>query len=444
MSYSLSKKFTFSSLIMFTLPTMIMMVIMSLYTIVDGIFVSRYVGTNALSSINIVYPAINVVLGLAIMLSTGGNAIIAKKIGEGKPSEARSVFTMIVMAGVILGIFIAAAGNLLISPIASILGASPVLMKDCITYLSILLFFTPAYILQLLFQTFFVTEGKPGLGLGLTIAAGIVNVIFDYILIVPLDMGIAGAAYATAMGYMVPAIFGILYFIFSKKALYFVKPVLSLKIFLNSCGNGSSEMVSNISSGVITYLFNLLMMKFAGEDGVAAITIIQYAQFLLSALFIGFAQGIAPVISYNHGSQNHSQLQRIFKDSLIFIAVTSVAAYGIACLFGDSIVAIFAQRGSNVYNLAQDGFFLFALSFLFIGFNLFSSSLFTAFSDGRTSAIISIVRTFGLIVLCLFTLPELIGITGVWLAVPIAEIGGIGITIYYILKYRRKYHYMAI
>lgn len=442
MNQSLGKKFNFASLMMFVLPTITMMVVMSLYTIVDGIFISRFVSTNALSSTNIVYPAINVILGAAIMLSTGSNAIIAKRLGEGDTAGARHAFTEIIIASLVFGVVIAILGNIFIYPLVRILGASPVLVKDCVSYLSILLWACPAFILQILFQTFFVTEGRPGLGLLLTLSAGIVNAIFDYILIVPMGMGVNGAAIATAMGYMVPAVFGIIYFSVSRRSLYLAKPVWSWKMLLDSCENGSSEMVSNISSGIITFLFNLLLMIYAGEDGVAAITIIQYSQFLLSAVFIGFSQGIAPVISFNYGSRNDKQLKLIFRSSILFLTVFSLVTFAAALLLGENIVAVFAGKGTNVYTLALNGFYLFSLSFLFSGFNIYASALFTAFSNGRVSAIISMVRTFVLIVISLLILPKLLGLTGIWLAVPVAELGCIFLSLWYTLRYRKTYGYL--
>ena len=441
MSHSLSKKFTFGSLLMFAMPTTIMMVVMSLYTIVDGVFVSRYVSTNALSSINIVYPIINIVLGLSVMLSTGSSAIVAKKMGEGRPDSARGTFTMIIMLNIAAGLVIAILGNLFATPLSLLLGSSEVLLKDCVTYLRWQLAFAPSLMLQIQFQMFFVTEGKPGIGLFLTLLAGIANAVLDYVLIVPMGMGIAGAAIATVTGYSIPALIGLIYFAAARKSLWFVRPRIVKKELGETCLNGSSEMVTNLSSGVITFLFNLLMMHFAGEDGVAAITIIQYSQFLLNALFMGFSQGVSPVISFNYGSQNHQQLRQVFKTSLIFTAASSLAVFLMAQLGGSLVVEIFARRGTPVYELARHGFMIFACSFLFSGFTIFASALFTALSDGRISAIISFVRTFGLIITSLLVLPFIIGMDGVWLAIPIAEFGGILLCLYFLRKYRTKYHY---
>jgi len=440
MSHSLSKKFTFGSLLLFALPTTVMMVVMSLYTIVDGVFVSRFVSTNALSSVNIVYPVINIVLGISVMLSTGSNAIVAKKMGEGRPDSARETFTTIILLNIIIGLVFAVIGNLAAVPLSRMLGASDLLLKDCVTYLRWQLAFAPSLMLQIQFQMFFVTEGKPGIGLFLTLLAGIANAVLDYVLIVPMGMGIAGAA-ITVTGYSIPALIGLIYFAAARKSLWFVRPRIVKKELGETCLNGSSEMVTNLSSGVITFLFNLLMMHFAGEDGVAAITIIQYSQFLLNALFMGFSQGVSPVISFNYGSQNHQQLRQVFKTSLIFTAASSLAVFLMAQLGGSLVVEIFARRGTPVYELARHGFMIFACSFLFSGFTIFASALFTALSDGRISAIISFVRTFGLIITSLLVLPFIIGMDGVWLAIPIAEFGGILLCLYFLRKYRTKYHY---
>lgn len=426
---------------MFALPTTIMMVVMSLYTIVDGVFVSRYVSTNALSSINIVYPVINIVLGISVMLSTGSSAIVAKKMGEGRPDSARQTFTTIILLNIGLGLVIALFGNLAAVPLSRLLGASELLLEDCVTYLRWQLAFAPALMLQILFQMYFVTEGRPGIGLFLTLLAGVSNALLDYLLIVPLGLGIAGAAIATVTGYMIPAVIGLLYFACSRRSLWLVRPRMERGELKDTCINGSSEMVTNLSSGIITFLFNLAMMHFAGEDGVAAITIIQYSQFLLNALFMGFSQGVSPVISFNYGSKNHNQLKQVFRTSLIFTAVTSLATFLLAQVTGSLVVGVFSRPGTAVYALARHGFTIFAFSFLFSGLTIFASALFTALSDGRISAVISFVRTFGLIITSLLVLPFLIGIDGVWLAIPIAEFGGVMLSIYYMKKLKDVYRY---
>lgn len=442
MEHSLAKKFTFGSLMMFAMPTMIMMVITSLYTIIDGVFVSQFVSTNALSSINIVYPAVNVVLGISVMLSTGSNAITARKMGEKNPRGARETFTFIVFLNILLGLVLAVLGFVFAEPLSRLLGASDLLIDDCVTYLRWQAAFAPALMLQLLFQMYFITEGRPGLGLLLTLLAGITNAVLDYVFIVIFGLGIAGAAIATVTGYLIPSVIGLIYFTFSRKSLWLVKLTFNMSEFKESCLNGSSEMVNNLSGGIITFLFNLLMMYYAGEDGVAAITILQYSQFLLNALFMGFAQGISPVISYNYGSKNHSQLRQVFKISMIFTVLSSIAVFLFSEASGSLVVGIFAKSGTYVYELARHGFTIFAFGFLFSGFNIFSSALFTALSDGKISAILSFARTFGFIVTSLMILPFLLGVDGIWLAIPLAEAGGILLCGYFVKKYGKKYQYL--
>lgn len=438
MSYSLSKPHTVKSLLLFALPTTVMMIIMSLYTIVDGIFISRFVSTNALSSLNIAFPLINIVMGAGIMLATGGNAIVSRKLGEGQKEGARSTFTAILVLNLIIGFASAGLSNLFAVPIARMLGASDLLLEDCVTYLRWMMGFAPAMMLQILFQMFFVTEGRPGIGLFLTILSGICNIVLDYILIVPMQLGIAGAAIATVTGYLVSAIAGVIYFSTARRSLWLTAFRFSAREILETCFNGSSEMVSNLASGIITFLFNLLMLYYVGEDGVAAITILQYSQFLLNALYMGFSQGVSPIIGFNYGSKNHSQLHQVYKTCMIFIAATSVATFLLAELAGGIIVGVFAQPGTPVFALARGGFTLFAFSFLFSGINLFASALFTALSNGRVSAIISFIRTFGLIAASLAILPILLGVTGIWLAIPIAEAGAM------ILSFRCIRHYKSV
>lgn len=442
MNSSISKDFNFVSLLKFALPTIIMMIFMSLYSIVDGIFVSNFVGTDALSATNIVYPIINIIIGVAIMFSTGGSAIIARKIGEDKIDKAREYFSLIIVTSVIIGIIIAITGIVFIKPIVYILGGRDSLVGYCYTYLAILLVFAPASILQLMFQTLFVTAGKPNIGLILTLLSGITNAVFDYIFIVPMQMGIAGAALATAMGYMLPSIFGVIYFTSKKNNLYFTKFKVNFKVIKESCFNGSSEMVTNISSGIITFLFNIIMINYLGEDGVAAITIVLYAQFLFTALYIGFSLGIAPVISYNYGSNNINQLKKIFKICIAFIIVSSVLVFGVSILFSTNIVSIFSRKGTKVYDIAINGFILFSLSYLFAGINIFTSAMFTAFSNGKISAIISFMRTFVFIILGIILLPKFLDVDGVWLAVPFAELLTILMSVMYLKKEKVNYHYV--
>lgn len=443
MSNSITKDFKFFSLIRFSLPTMIMMIFMSLYTIVDGIFISRLLGTDALSASNIVFPVISIILAVGIMLSTGGSALIARKLGEGKEKEARESFSFLLLISFLFGVIILILGILFIKPIICILGATDVLLPYCIDYLSVSLFLAPAAMLQMMFQTFFVTAGKPFIGLLLTISGGIANMVLDYLFMGPFQMGISGAALATGIGQLIPAVIGLFYFFFIRHSLYITKPVFRFSVIKESCLNGSSEMVTNLSCAIVTYLFNITMLNFLGEAGVAAITIVLYGQFLFNALYMGFSMGVAPVISYNYGSQNHPLLRRIFKICINFISISSIIITLTALVSSPVIVGIFTPTGTDTYYIAQTGFFLFSINYLFAGINIFASSMFTAFSDGKVSAWISFIRTFVLIVLNILLLPYFLGVNGVWLAVPVAEFMTLFLSVYFFYKKRKLYHYIS-
>lgn len=442
MSNSIAKDFKFFSLLRFALPTMVMMIFMSLYSIVDGIFISRLLGTNALSAANIVYPVISIVFAVGIMLSTGGSALIAKKLGEGKEREAREYFSFLTLVSFLFGIAILLIGNIFIEPIVRALGSTDALLPYCVDYLSVSLLLAPAAMLQMMFQTFFVTAGKPLIGLMLTISGGVANMILDYLFMGPFNIGISGAALATGIGELIPAVIGLFYFLFTRHSLYLTKPVVRFQVLKESCFNGSSEMVTNLSTAVVTYLFNITMLKFLGEPGVAAITIVLYGQFLFNALYMGFSMGVAPVISYNHGSQNLPLLKRIFKICIGFISISSILITIMALVSSPVIVEIFTPIGSATYDIAKTGFFLFSINYIFAGINIYSSSMFTAFSDGKVSALISFVRTFVLIVLNILLLPYLIGVNGVWLAVPAAEFMTLFLSVYLFYKKRDVYHYL--
>ena len=418
----LSQNFTIKSLLKFAFPTIFMMIFMGLYTVVDTVFVARFADTNALSALNIVCPIINLIVGLGTMLATGGSAIIARKMGAGEHTRAAQDFTLIIGFGVLSGVLIVIFGTVFIDQIVWRLGAGNILFPYCKEYLFILLLFTPANILQVLFQNLIVTAGRPGIGMALGVSAGTANILLDYIFMGPLEMGIKGAALGTGIGYMIPAVTGLLFFSTRKSTLYFRKPVMNISLLAESCANGFSEMVSQSAAAVTTYLFNRIMMKLLGENGVAAITIIIYTQFLLSSLFIGFSMGAAPVISYNYGKQDEKQLKNIFSICIRFIIFISITVFAIAFIFSPSFVCAFSEKGTPVYEITRNGFLIFSFSFLFCGLNIFTSAAFTALSNGKISAILSFLRTFGLITVLLLILPNLLGVTGVWLAVPIAEL----------------------
>ena len=432
----------FKSIVKFTMPTVIMMVFVSMYQMVDAVFVSNVVGSSALSALNIVYPAISIVVAIAVMLGTGGNAIISRNMGEQKADLARQRFSFVAAIGIILGIVLAVFGVCFSPVLVRILGATPELEQDSITYLSILLAASPLIILQILFQSFFVSTGKPQLGLIVTIAGGLANIIFDYIFIVIAKMGVLGAALGTTLGYAIPAIFGMIYFSVCRKGiLYFVLPKWEPSVLFESCSNGSSEMVTNLAFAITTFLFNLTMLRWLAEDGVAGITIVLYVQFFLSSVYIGYSMGVAPVISYYYGKQDSSALKQIIKNSLLFLVINSVLWFSLSILLKNSLISVFVAVDSNVFSIVSDGWVLFSSNYLITGFNIFASSMFTAFSNGKISALISFLRTFAFLCISIIALPYVFGITGIWLSVPIAELLTLVFSIYFFIKMRAYYKY---
>lgn len=441
MENSLGKKITFFSLIRYTFPTIVMMMFFSLYTIVDGIFISRFVGSNALSATNIIFPVINIILGLSVMLATGGSAIIARLMGEERNKEAREGFTFLIVTLISIGIIIAILCTIFMKPIIYALGSTEILYDYCRDYLLIMVLFAPVTMLKMFFDYFLVTAGNPKLGLISAVLGGITNMILDYILIVPLDMGIKGAALATCIGYTLPCIIGMVYFMNKNQTIYFVKPKANFKLIINSSVNGFSEMITQISSAVTTYLYNIAMLSFLGEDGVAAITIVLYAQFLLVSAYLGFSSGVAPRISYNYGRKDTEQLKKLVKYSFLFIGILAVSTFALSRALSSILVGVFSGTGTELYHITLHGFNLFSITFLICGANIFTSGMFTAFSNGKVSAIVSVLRTLVFFVAGISILPRFLGSDGVWLVVPCAEILTIVVCGIYIYKYKKVYCY---
>lgn len=438
MQSSINQNFTPWSLLKFAAPSIAMMILMSLYTIVDGIFVSRFVGSNALSALNIVYPVVNIAIAIATMFGTGGNAIISRYLGEGRKKEARETLSQFVAISLIVSILMVVLTLVFLTPIARFLGATDLILSDCRSYLGTIILFVPACMLQTLFQSYLVTAGHPTLGLVLMTGAGALNMIFDYILIVPMHMGVAGAALATGIGQCLPAICGLCFFAFSKGDLHFCHFSFRPKEIGAACYNGSSEMVTEFSNAVITFLFNVVLMRLAGEHGVAAITILLYGQFLFNAFYMGFTIGIAPVVGFQYGAKETEKLHRIYRISFVFVVASSVIVTIAAVTLSPWIVKVFTDD-PQTYALASTGFTLFAFNFLFSGVNITSSGFFTALSNGTVSAIISFCRTFAFTVLSLLILPHFLKLNGAWIAVPVAEL----LTLFVSLYMHRKYFWKA-
>ena len=441
MNNSLGIDFKFGSFIKFTIPSIIMMMFFALYTIIDGIFISRYVGANALSATNIVYPLINILLGIGTMITAGGSALVSKSLGEGKEEEAKNTFSFLAFISIVIGLVVILISFIFLKPLIYMLGATEDLYKYCFEYVFIFLLAAPFILLKIYFDYFLITAGNPKLGLLCSLLGGITNIVLDYVFILPLNMGISGAALATALGYVVPSIIGIVYFSKKDKILHFVKPKFNINALLKSCFNGSSEMINQISSAVTTFLYNITLIQLLGEKGVAAITMILYSQFLLNSTYIGFVSGSSPIIGYNHGSKNKALLRRVIKYSYIFIGILTILSFTLSVISATTIIGVFSGSDKELYNISIEGFKIFMIAFLGSGFNIFTSGMFTALSDGKTSAILSLLRTFVFFIIGIIILPKLLGVNGVWLVVPVSEALTLIISMYYFKKYKNVYLY---
>lgn len=436
-----NKEINTKNILTFTVPTMIRMIFISMYTIVDGIVVSNYVGSLGLSAINIVYPVLNVCMALAFMLGAGSNAIIGKKLGEGKREEACSFMTLTVIINVAAIIVLVALFLMVDERIYMMLGSDRELLPYCMEYGTIIVMGGPVWVMQVLFQSYLVTTDRPRMGLGLSIASGVVNILLDILLVGFLGMGLTGAALASISGMLIGGLVPLTVFFKKDSLLHFAKPVWRGMEFLKAMGNGSSEMVSNLSSAITTTLYNLQMMAIVGEKGVAAISAILYLQFVFVAIFFGFASGISPVISYNFGAKNHENIKKVFRISMVITLAISVGMSALAIITDDFWVWIFASHDEALSELMLEGFRIIIVSVLFTGINVFASGFFTALNNGKISALISVLRTFVLEVGALILLPKLFGLLGVWWALPVAEGLSLIVAVAMLVKFRGVYKY---
>ena len=436
-----NKEINTKNILTFTVPTMIRMIFISMYTIVDGIVVSNYVGSVGLSAINIVYPVLNVCMALAFMLGAGSNAIIGKKLGEGKREEACSFMTLTVIINVAAIIVLVALFLMVDERIYMMLGSDRELLPYCMEYGTIIVMGGPVWVMQVLFQSYLVTTDRPRMGLGLSIASGVVNILLDILLVGFLGMGLTGAALASISGMLIGGLVPLTVFFKKDSLLHFAKPVWRGMEFLKAMGNGSSEMVSNLSSAITTTLYNLQMMAIVGEKGVAAISAILYLQFVFVAIFFGFASGISPVISYNFGAKNHENIKKVFRISMVITLAISVGMSALAIITDDFWVWIFASHDEALSELMLEGFRIIIVSILFTGINVFASGFFTALNNGKISALISVLRTFVLEAGALILLPKLFGLSGVWWALPVAEGLSLIVAVTMLVKFRGVYKY---
>lgn len=438
----LSSHFNYAKLLRFVVPSVVMMVFTSIYSVVDGLFISNFVGSLPFASINLVYPLIMALGTVGFMIGTGGSAVVAKTLGEGDPKRANETFSMLVFVLIGTAFVLSAAGEIWLRQIIRLMGANQALIEDCIVYGRIQLAGLPAFMLQSSFQSFFAVAEKPKLGLAVTVAAGLTNVLFDFLFVCVFPFGVAGAAVATVMGYIVGGILPLLYFFFPNQSLLRLgKTKLNLPVLLKSCGNGSSEMMSNLSMALVNMLYNVQLMEMVGETGVAAYGVIMYVNFFFVAIFIGYSIGCAPAISYHYGAENGAEVKNLFRKSVVLVLITSVAMTVLGIVLAKPIALLYVGYDRELVNMTSWAFTLFSISFLFNGLNIFGSAFFTALNNGLISATISFLRTLVLQVVMIFLLPMIWGLNGVWLAVVAAELLTVFVTIAFFLTNGKRYHF---
>ena len=435
------KPVTLKNILKFAVPTIAMTVFMSFYTMVDGLFVSNLISTDALSAINLTAPVIQLVTAVSTMLATGGSAVIMKKMGEQKQDEAKEDFTFLIFVNVLVGIVMCGAGYLAMDHIFAGMKLSADVEGYCVEYLSRYLVFTVPILLMNNFTLYMIASEKANLSLICSVSGGILNMALDYVFIAWFDMGISGAAIATGLGYSVTAVAGLFVFSQKKSLLHFKKPCIRAGVLVSAAANGCSEMAAALVTGIITMMFNWTMLHYIGEDGVAAVTIIMYVLMFASSLYTGYSYGVAPMLSFYHGEQNHEKLKKLVGMSLKVIAAISVLTVGASFLLTRPLVSVFARPDHPVYDLAVAGNRICTIALLFIGFNIFASGMFTALSNGIISAVLAFSRSFVFMLVTMLVLPLLFGVTGIWFATPAAELMALVLSAFMFLKYRRRYGY---
>lgn len=414
----LSDHFTYNKLLRFTFPSIVMMVFTSIYGVVDGFFVSNFAGKTAFASVNLIFPFIMILGGMGFMIGTGGTALVSLVLGTGNREKANRYFSMLIWFTLLLGILLSALGLIFTRPVAMLLGATPEMLPDCILYGRIVISFTVTFMLQNVFQSFLIAAEKPKLGLAVTVSAGVTNMVLDALFVGVFRWSVAGAALATGLSQCVGGLLPLFYFLRPNNSLLrLTRAGLELKPLLQACANGSSELMSNISSSVVSMVYNLQLLKYIGEDGVSAYGVLMYVQFIFIAIYIGYAIGAAPIISYHYGAGNQEELKNMLKKSVLLMSCTSIV-------------------------LTAAAFRLFAFSFLLAGFNIFASSFFTALNNGAISAAISFMRTLIFQNASVLILPLIFGVDGIWWAITAAEIFACALSLIFLMAKRSKYHYL--
>lgn len=439
----LSDHFTYRKLFAFTIGPICTMIFTSLYTIVDGFFVSNYVGSTAFAALNLTMPFIMMIAAVGFMFGSGGSALVSMYLGTGNRKKANSSFSIIVYSMIAIGVVLATLGALFATQISEILGAGKSMLPYCVIYIRINMIGIVFYMLQNLFQTFFITAEHPRMGFVVTLIAGGTNMILDWLLVGILNLGIAGAAWATITSQMLGGGIPLLFFTLSKKSpLKLGRAKLDMKVISKACGNGVSEFLSNVSASIVGFLYNLQLLHYAGKNGVAAYGVIMYVGFVFVAIYIGYSIGTAPVVGFNYGAGNKKELQNIFSKSVIILGTANVLMCLSAEILSNPLVRLFVGYDKELYELTANGMKIYSIAFLMMGYNIYASAFFTALNNGVVSAVLSVSRTLVLQIIMIYLLPALFGINGLWTVVIAVEGIGLLIAIYFIMKNRERYGYM--
>ncbi len=444
MKIQLSEHFTYKKLFYFCMPTIAMMLCTSLYVIADGFFVSNYVGKTAFAAINLIMPFLMIIGCFGFMIGTGGSALVGKTLGEGKTETANRYFTMMVYLTVILGLVLSVAGFLFIRPIAYMLGATEAMIGDCVIYGRIMSALNTAYMLQYLFQSFFVTAEKPQLGFWVTVAAGLANIVLDAVFVGALHWGVAGAAWASVIGQCIGGVLPLFYFLRPNGSLLRLKRTrLELPALVKACLNGSSELMTNISASVVGILYNFQLLKYAGENGVAAYGVVMYTHMIFAAVFLGYAIGTAPIISYHYGAGNHKELKNMLQKSVVMMLGGGIAMLFCAWVLASPLSEMFVGYDAELVALTEQALKIYAVAFILYGLNVFASSFFTALNNGAVSAAVSFLRTLVFQTAAVLLLPVILGLEGIWWAVTAAEIFAVVISAVFLAANEKNYHYLS-
>ncbi len=442
MNIQLSEHFSYRKLLRFTLPSIVMMVFTSIYGVVDGFFVSNYAGKTQFAAVNLIMPFLMILGTIGFMFGTGGSALVSKTMGEGKKEKAQQIFSLLIYASIALGIVFSVTGILFLRPVAVALGAKGEMVEDCVLYGRIILSALTAFILQNEFQSFFVAAEKPQLGLLVTVAAGVANMVLDALFVAVFKWGIAGAALATAASQMVGGVVPFFYFLRPNTSiLRLVKSKFEGRVLLRACTNGSSEMMSNLSMSLVSMLYNGQLMKFAGEDGVAAYGVLMYVNFVFLAIFIGIGIGSAPIVSYHYGAENHAELKSLRRKSTVVILVFSAAMFVLAQLLALPLSKVFVGYDEGLLEMTCRAFRICSFMFLLAGINIYGSAFFTALNNGLVSALISFLRTLVFQVVAVLIFPVFLKLDGIWLSVVAAEVLSALVTVAFLVGLKKKYHY---